>query len=353
MMEMKKRKKEFILEEGHNYFKNCHASTIVKLQNGDLLVAYFAGTKEGSGDTAIWLSRKSAGKWQTPVRTIFKEETAHWNPVLHLEGKKLWLFYKVGATVHTWKTMAAVSDDYGQTWSKGTELVEGDPLPRGPVKNKLLSLSNGHWLAPGSTEDEIYWDAFIDYSADKGLTWEKHDVPFRHKAINEWNDVAMWEGLKNEALWENDLNKVFKWDGIIQPALWESKAGYVHMLLRSTRGRVYRSDSSDYGKTWCPAYPTKLPNNNSGLDVVKLASGYLVLIYNPISGNWTERSPISVSFSKDNGNLWTDPYHLETEKGEFSYPAIINCEDEVHVTYTWNRKNIVYQEFKISEAILT
>lgn len=348
---MKNWKKEILLEEGHRYFKNCHASTIVKLPNGDLLVAYFAGMKEGSGDTAIWVSRKTAGKWQTPVRTISKEGTAHWNPVLHQEENKLWLFYKVGATVHTWKTRVAVSEDDGQTWIKDKELVDGDPLPRGPVKNKLLSLSNGHWLAPGSTEDEIFWDAFVDDSANKGLTWEKYDVPFEHKAINNLNDAVIWEGLQNEALWENDLNKVFKWDGIIQPTLWESKAGYVHMLLRSTRGTVYRSDSSDYGKSWCPAYPTMLPNNNSGLDVVKLANGYLVLIYNPISGNWSERSPISISFSKDNGNLWTDPYHFEIEKGEFSYPAIISCQDEIHVTYTWNRKNIVYQFINIPASI--
>lgn len=340
-------KKEFIIKEDHHYFNNCHASTIIKLPNEELLTAYFAGTREGSGDTAIWLSRNTAGKWEVPERIIFQDGIAHWNPVLYAGERQLQLFYKVGSSVHSWKTMVTYSDDLGRTWSKGKELVEGESLPRGPVKNKLLSLSNGALLAPGSIETEDYWDAFVDYSEDDGGTWKQNFVPFEHKTATDMNNDKIWDGLKTDALWENDLSKVYKWDGIIQPTLWESTNGKVHMLLRSTRGFIYRSDSSDFGKTWCTAYPIKLPNNNSGIDIEKLENGILALVYNPISGNWTERSPISVSFSTDNGDSWTEPYHFETEKGEFSYPAIIKDQNQLHITYTWNRKNIVYQVIDI------
>jgi len=116
------------------------------------------------------------------------------------------------------------------------------------------------------------------------------------------------------------------------------------MLMRSTRGFIYRSDSSDYGRSWCAAYATALPNNNSGIDVVRLDDGGLVLAYNPVAGNWGRRYPISLGFSSDNGENWTKILDLETEEGEFSYPAIIADGERLHLTYTWNRKNIVYQQ---------
>ncbi|AHG21530.1 hypothetical protein Z042_19405 [Chania multitudinisentens RB-25] len=323
-------------------FNNCHASTLLALPGGDVLVAYFAGQKEGSGDTAIWLSRQHQGIWQAPRRTIACAGLAHWNPVLLKERNNLWLFYKVGPNVHEWKTRYVTSQDQGITWSTPAELVAGDALPRGPVKNKLLVTSDGSWLAPGSTEDDRYWDAFVDRSEDGGQHWQMVKVPIEHQPQASRDDSQLWQGLQADALWENDLERVFQWDGVIQPSLWESAPGHIHMLMRSTRGRVYRSDSKDNGKSWCAAYATGLPNNNSGIDLVRTEQGALVLAYNPIEGNWGKRFPISLSVSRDNGEHWSTPLDVESGEGEFSYPAII-CEDKtLHLTYTWNRKNIVY-----------
>ncbi|MEH7438065.1 sialidase family protein [Neobacillus drentensis] len=348
MIRIQELTREPILMDGQYYFNHCHASNIIALPNGDLLVGYFGGAKEAAPDCAIWLSKKSEGVWQEPRRIRYDEGFPLWNPVLHLEGNTLYLFYKIGSTVHNWISKFSISEDWGMTWSEGRELVEGETEQRGPVRNKLIVLSNGAWLAGGSTEGERFWDAFADYSEDKGMTWRKNEVPFEHREIDSFEENNIWQGLKEESLWENDLNKVFKWDGVIQPTLWESESGHVHMLLRSTRGKIYRSDSTDYGATWCTAYPISLDNNNSGIDLVKLENGYLALVYNPVSGNWSERSPISISFSKDNGTTWTDPYHFETVKGEFSYPSIRNVGDELHITYTANRKNIIYRRVKLA-----
>ena len=63
------------------------------------------------------------------------------------------------------------------------------------------------------------------------------------------------------------------------------KPGEVHALFRSTDGRVYRSDSADDGRSWERAYPIDLPNNNSGLDVVRMRSGLLALACNPVEGS--------------------------------------------------------------------
>lgn len=211
------------------------------------------------------------------------------------------------------------------------------------MKNKVLVMSNGEWLAPGSVEDDRYWDAFVDISSDNGQHWQRVDIPIAHHQGGQ-AEHEIWQGLKDDSLWETDLQRVFQWDGVIQPTLWGSQPGHVHAMMRSTRGKIYRSDSTDYGRSWCPAYATTLPNNNSGIDVVSFADGLLALVYNPNSGNWSRRYPISVSLSSDNGSTWSEPFDLLDGEGEFSYPAIIAENNTLHVTFTWNRKNIVYQQ---------
>ena len=225
--------------------------------------------------------------------------------------------------------MVMTSRDGGFTWSQPKELVEGDVGGRGPVRCKPIVLSKGTWLAPASIETPEKWDCFVDMSKDKGQTWIKsHFVPIDHKKL--------------------------KGKGIIQPTLWESEPGKVHMLLRSTEGFIYRSDSNDFGVTWSPAYPTELPNNNSGIDLIKMDNGILVLVYNPVSGNWAERTPIVCSISKDNGHTWEQKLILDKnhnpksrEDGEFSYPAIIGKGDNVYISYTWRRKSIAFYELKL------
>ena len=60
--------------------------------------------------------------------------------------------------------MLITSEDMGYSWSKPRELVIGDIGGRGPVKNKIITLENGTWLAPASIETDTVWDAFVDIS---------------------------------------------------------------------------------------------------------------------------------------------------------------------------------------------
>ena len=336
-----------LMPDGHGLFGNCHASSIVVLPDGRRLVAFFAGVREGAGDTAVWLSHWNGAAWGSPVRIMAQDGLAHWNPVLHAQGDQVWLFYKVGPTVHDWTTRVAVSEDGGQSWSVPRALVPGDAAPRGPVKNKLIVLSDGSWLAPGSVETQQLWDAFTDHSADQGARWTRVDVPTRHAPATSTKDQPIWPGLSANALWETDLTRVFQWDGVIQPTLWESAPGRVHMLLRSTRGWVYRADSADAGRSWGATYATTLPNNNSGLDLAALPDGRLVLAYNPVEGNWGRRTPLTLAGSDDNGLTWSKLADLETAEGEFSYPAVVAAGRRVCVTYTSNRTNIVQCCFEI------
>lgn len=334
-------------------FRHCHAASLAELADGSLLAAFFAGDGEGAGNSAIWTVRGAGQVWDAPRRTLAEPGLPHWNPVLHTDSGRVLLFCKVGATTHDWVTRLAVSADGGATWGVPRALVAGDSRPRGPVRNKLLVAADGAWLAPGSTEDARHWDAFVDRSADGGRSWTLGAIPIAHEAPRPAVE-GIWSGLSSGALWESDPARAFAWDGVIQPTLWESAPGMVHALMRSTRGYVYRSDSRDGGRGWCAAYPTLLPNNNSGLDLVRMADGRLVLACNPVAGNWQARTPLALLVSGDNGDTWRQEAVLEEGEGEFSYPAIIAGRggEGLHVAYTADRRAIVHREIRCGSHIL-
>lgn len=295
-------------------FEQCHASTLLHLPGGEVLAAWFGGTREGNDDVMIWLSRRGEDGWSQPMCVSHEPGLPHWNPVLHLRADgTVVLYYKVGREIPYWKTMVTVSGDGGRTWTVPQELVPGDEGGRGPVKNKPLHTQAGLLLAPASIEQGP-WRAFVDLSRD-GEVWEKRPIP---------GDV-----------------------GMIQPSLWESPAGHIHALMRTNAGKIYRSDSVDGGESWCPAYPTAIPNNNSGLDLAMTQSGILALVCNPVGKDWGPRTPLSLFLSLDGGESFVKCLDLETAPGEYSYPAVIASGDDLHITYTYNRKTIAYRQIRL------
>ena len=132
---------------------------------------------------------------------------------------------------------------------------------------------------------------------------------------------------------------------VIQPSLWEDARG-VPMLVRSKNKKIYRSDSTDFGKTWCTLYPIDLPNNNSGLDLVKVAENRIILCCNPVTEG---RTPLSLFESNDSGDTFVRLVDLETEPGEYSYPAVITDGKYLYGCYTWKREKMVFFQCVLTE----
>ena len=300
-------------------FAQCHASTITQAPDGTIITAWFAGTKEKHSDVGIWMSKRKNTTWTPPKLAAKVEESAHWNPVLFTDAEGIvYLFFKVGPEISHWRTYWMQSLDNGGTWTEACALVPGDAGGRGPVKNKPIILSDDSWLAPASTEQDG-WEAFADKSTNKGKTWQRSE--------NFYID-----------------RKKLRGKGAIQPTFWESAPGNVHALLRTASGNVWQTDSTDYGATWSPVYEIGLPNNNSGLDVLQLEDGRLLLVLNPVGVNWGPRTPLSLALSCDNGLSWTLIAHLEDDpietKHEYSYPSIIRTKSGIAISYTWRRERV-------------
>lgn len=313
-----------------------HASTIART-GGETLMAWFGGTGEGKPDVDIYMARRSGGAWGAPYRIAGEEGLPHWNPVFFAEGERVDLYYKVGHTIPGWQTRWMRSADGGRSFCAPQELVPGDVGGRGPVRNKPMRLRSGRLLAPASIETATRWDAFVDIL---------DGAAYRQSAL-----VPLWrEGEAKPAAADVPKPYLVRGKGVIQPSLWQSDDGNVHMLLRSTEGQVLRSDSNDEGETWRPAYEIGLPNNNSGLDLIRLPDGRIALVMNPVSGNWAARSPLSLSLSMDGGERFQLLAHLEVRPGEYSYPAVLCEGNRLFVSYTWNRTRMAYWELELEES---
>ncbi len=333
-------KKEFIINKLSTEF--CHGSTIIELSDKELLCCWFGGSFEGRDDTAVYACRKSALGWGDPY-VIAAGRTAHWNPVLfRRKNGELMLFFKKGMAIADWETMVLRSSDNGSTWSAPETLSEDGFCGGGPVRNKPIFASDDRIVAGGSAERGV-WTAFTSVSDDDGKSWRR-SAPVAIEGIT-------YDGEPTVANSEIAVSKQsFYGRGVIQPTLWKDEEDCLHMLLRSSEGSIYRSDSSDNGFTWNVPYPIDLPNNNSAIDLVRYsANGRLYLVCNPVAENWGQRSPLSIFCSRDNGYTWENFADAETGEGEYSYPAIIESSAGLLVTYTWNRKNIVCLELAKSD----
>jgi predicted neuraminidase len=233
------------------------------------------------------------------------------------------LFYKVidpevGRATHWWG-MLTTSGDHGRTWSaprrlgQSSKLGEGNPNLIGPVKNKPIQMPDGSILCPSSTEHDG-WRVHFERSRDLGKTWE---------VVGPVNDARNFN--------------------VIQPGLLQYPGGRWQVLCRSREGVIAQSWSEDGGETWGPFTATHLPNPNSGTDAVTLKDGRQLVVYNHTLKRGpfpSGRQMLNLALSED-GKKWKPVLTLERDKGEFSYPCVIQASDgRVHITYTWRRESI-------------
>ena len=158
-------------------YPECHASTLAETSPGKLVAAWFGGTKERNPDVCIYVARFEDGHWTPGVEVAngvqpdgSREPT--WNPVLFApKDAPLQLFYKIGPSPAAWWGMSTSSSDGGKTWDGKRRLPDGI---LGPIKNKPVTLADGTWLSPSSTEgNKDGWLVHFECSRDAGRTWEK------------------------------------------------------------------------------------------------------------------------------------------------------------------------------------
>jgi predicted neuraminidase len=336
---------ELIFKPGSTSFPESHASTIVELKNGELMAAWFGGTREGAPDVAIWSSRKVNGKWTNPVKLEQEAGFPSWNPVLfHTHDGRLWLYYKVGPSPSQWAAGRMFSDDEGKTWSKEERLPAGI---LGPIRTKPLVLNDGTIVSGSSVEAHEVWSAWVERSTDEGKAWTRIG-PITVSRERDAAEPPAANPPKDAPGWAADKGPR-KYVGIIQPSVISLGGKHLRLYARSRTlaSKVVVADSMDNGMTWTQGRFIDVPQNNSGLDVVRLADGRIVMIFNNTT---VGRTPLNLAVSAD-GEHFRVFATLEDTVGQYSYPAIIQEQDgSLDMTYTWQRKSIKYVHLTLAEV---
>ncbi|WP_417735301.1 exo-alpha-sialidase [Rosistilla oblonga] len=303
-------------------FPQCHASTICETNRG-LVAAWFGGTREKDKDVGIWVSYHDGNGWSSPrewANGVQHDGLRYpcWNPVLYQspgDGPTL-LFFKVGPDPQTWWGEVMVSYDRGRSFVERKRLPEGID---GPVRCKPILLADGKTLLSGSSTEYDGWT-----------------IHFESTTLTDGQPSGTWKrvGPIEPA---TDFNA-------IQPTILQHADGRLQVLCRTKESVIVSSFSDDEGASWSKLEPIDMPNPNSGIDVVTLKDGRQLMIYNHLGSGktgWGRRGLLNLAIS-DDGLAWHKVGVVERdEKGEFSYPAIIQSDDGlVHISYTWKRQRI-------------
>ena len=348
-----------------------HAANLALLADGSVGCVWFGGTQEGVADVSVWFSRCAQGlrgAWSAPVRLSDDATRSEQNPILfNAPDGRLWLLHTAQNSGHqdTAQVRCRVSNDHGATWgAAGTLFEQAGVFVRQPV----VVHDNGDWLVPifhcrtrpGERWSGDHDDSAVMISSDQGRHWAEHAVPDSTGCVH--------------------MNIVPAKDGRTLLAFYRSRWA----------DHIYRSASEDGGRHWSEPQPTPLPNNNSSIQVTRLAYGRLkgrlamvfndisaaqaterrVSLYDEIEGGdatyaapaatgrsafWgTPRAPMAIALSDDEGLTWPFKRNIETGDGycmtnnsaeqrnrELSYPSVVQAADgTIHVAYTHHRQRI-------------
>jgi predicted neuraminidase len=306
-----------------------HCATMVELPDDSIRAAWFSGSYEPAPDMTIFTARKQLlCEWSAPKILVNHPQYAVGQPVFYARPEnELWLFFVMvcGDFHHpednpvsfdslppseAWTSAQPFlqkSFDMGETWESPDQLLD---YPGLMFRSRPLILKD-RIIVPAY--DENTWESRMLISEDNGLNWhltESIQSPF----------------------------------GNIHAALVQLADGQILAYLRpgGKGGVIWRTISDDLGETWQSPTPTKIPNPNSGFDLIRLRSGNLLLAFNDSA---SKRTPLCVALAAENEHFSCKRI-IESGSGEFSYPSLLQTKDHsIHIMYTYHRKNINYATF--------
>lgn len=305
------------------------------------------------------------------------------NYVIHHDGK-YWCIFSHGPEVEDVPTQFvsyATSDD-GLKWSRPRPVM---PAPAAPY----AYIARGLWVRDGALL------ALVAHFRDKGAFgvnkelkleayfWDKGTGAWKFKgklyddAINNFEPQSLKDGSWLMTRRDARFNVYMLRGGVKALDDWESfpvmqrlqykpmvpdeplclmlPDGRIHALFRDNGGsqKLFRSFSSDDGKTWAKPELTNFPNATSKIYSLRLKSGVWVLISNACVGGppmLAGRRSLYVSLSED-GLTFTKMARLEIPSAKattFQYPHAI--EHDGHLLIAFSQKKMQTEVLKVPLA---
>jgi predicted neuraminidase len=312
-----------------------HSATAVELNNGDIRVFWYGGTREGSKDTSVYsrVLNRVDNSWsdiqEVMTRQLVTRDTRRYirklgNPVALVNGDELWLFF-VSVSVGGWGASSvnlSVSTDSGYTWGPVRRLISSPFLNISTlVRNAPLATGNGAVMLPAYHEFIAKFAELLQLDSAGNVT-RKYRISHGREAI--------------------------------QPVLLPVDPYHVIAFMRNSSathpGKTWFSRSGDSLADWTALEPLALPNPDSAVTVVRLnTADELLMVFN---NHPSERDDISMAYRSDSGAAWQLIHQFETRTGSekehnpFSYPFLLQTRDgDFHLFYTWKRQHIKHVYF--------
>ena len=306
---------------------SVHAVSLAALPSGRLLAAWFGGSREGSPDVSIFLSRFDGQQWSAPetiaTPAAIGAATGNYtrklgNPLLHVDVRGDVHLFVVCVALGGWSTSTvahAVSRDGGHTFDSAqrlhlSPLLNFSHLVRAPA----INLDDGGFLLPVYFEIGRKYPLMLGFDA-AGRNITRHRVP----------------GPPH----------------LLQAALSiHGERDAVAFLRDAQRKRVYASgyENGASAGSWSPSRPIAVENPDSAVAVLPSDDGGHWLACNPES---TGRGKLVLV--KLNASLAPQETIVaaRADDGEVSYPALARTDDgRVHLVYTDHRSGLTHRIFE-------
>lgn len=336
----------FPLDARHN-----HASSIVELPGGDLLVCWYRGSGERTADDVQVMGarlRKGARQWSAPFVLADVPGFPDTNPVLWVDSKKrLWLYWQT-IIANQWETALTqirISSDYARDGVPRWESSE--PLLLQP-KNIAARVEAWGESNPQIKQHERF-PRLLERARDKYFSrmgWMGRAKPFELPSgrilLPLYSDGYSFSliAISDDAGRTWTASEPIVGAGSIQPAIARRKNGTLVAYMRDNGPppkRVLAGESADNGETWSFASDTEIPNSGTGLEVLMLRDGRWLMINNDTERG---RHSLALTLSADEGRTWPIARHIELDTradrpGSFHYPSIIQAADgSIHASYS-------------------
>jgi predicted neuraminidase len=346
----------FPLEHWHN-----HASMVVELPGGDLLVCWFHGSGERTADDVVVRGarlRKGSNRWSDPFVLADTPGYPDTNATMFLDPtQRLWLLWPtiLANEWHTALMKYKIASDYKGEGAPKWDVSDVLHVTPGDEFAQTVNREVDRLMAAGPQSEQAtkYAGELKTHAADKlfrRLGWMTRAHPFvldgTRLIVPLYSDGFSFSlmAISDDwgATWKTSTPLVGR--GNIQPSIAKKKDGTLVAYMRDNGPppkRLMISRSTDRGDTWSQVEDTQLPNPGAGAEVLVLKSGKWAMIYNDLERG---RYSLAVSLSEDEGQTWRWTRHLERDPestdpqrlGEYHYPSIIQAADgTLHATYSY------------------
>lgn len=302
----------------------------IKLKDGRWLFIYTHFTNGADDHSKAFLaSRESSDcgqSWSDNDRVVVANEGG-FNvmsvSLLRLKSGEIALFYLRKNSLRDCGPVLRLSRDEAKTWSDPIECITNEVGYYVLHNNRVIQLAGGRLVMPTGLHDfaggRLQPGRVVVYlSDDAGRSWRRSRTVLDQDASGTRINLT-------------------------EPGVVEVSANRMLMVIRTTLGCQYFSNSSDRGETWATPRASELLSPEAPASLARIpATGDLLVVWNDHDGQPESyrrrqppvRTPLAVAVSRDGGATWVKHKLIETQSGHgYCYTAIAFADDRVLLGY--------------------